>query len=76
MDQDAGGWKTLLTRANQLVRSATHPAAQLPVEGHLPGFDGQGQIRHHRFGEGDDEMSEMIIQQLLIEAGRGGADRS
>ena len=40
MDQNASGWKTLLTRANQLVRSATHPAAQLPVEGHLPGFDG------------------------------------
>ena len=40
MDQDASGWKTLLTRANQLVRSATHPAAQLPVEGHLPSFDG------------------------------------
>jgi hypothetical protein len=40
MDQDASGWKTLLTRANQLVRSATHPAAQLPVEGDLPGFDG------------------------------------
>jgi hypothetical protein len=25
MDQDASGWKTLLTSANQLVRSATHP---------------------------------------------------
>jgi thiol-disulfide isomerase/thioredoxin len=183
MDQDASGWKTLLTRANQLVRSATHPAAELPVEGHLPGFDGatgwlnsppltaadlrgrvvlvnfwtytcinwlrtlpyvrawaeryqdqglvvigvhtpefdfehdldnvrqavndlgvdypvatdndyaiwtafdnhywpalyfvdaQGQIRHHRFGEGDYEMSEMILQQLLIEAGRGGTDQ-
>jgi hypothetical protein len=37
MDQDPSEWKTLLTRANQLVRSATHPAAQLPVEGHLPG---------------------------------------
>jgi thiol-disulfide isomerase/thioredoxin len=180
MDQDASGWKTLLTRANQLVRSATHPAAELPVEGHLPGFDGatgwlnsppltaadlrgrvvlvnfwtytcinwlrtlpyvrawadrytdhglvvlgvhtpefdfehdpgnvrrqvkdlrvgypvvvdndyaiwtafdnhywpalyfvdaQGQIRHHRFGEGDYAMSEMILQQLLIEAGSGG----
>jgi thiol-disulfide isomerase/thioredoxin len=180
MDQDASGWKTLLTRANQLVRSATHPAAQLPVEGHLPGFDGatgwlnsppltavelrgrvvlvqfwtytcinwlrtlpyvrawaekyqdhglvvigvhtpefgfehdldnvrravkdlrvdypvatdndygiwtafdnhywpalyfvdaQGQIRHHRFGEGDYEMSEMVLQQLLSEAGSGG----
>src|SRR5919198_5381764 len=40
MDQEASEWKTLLTRANQLVRSATHPAAQLHVEGHLPGFDG------------------------------------
>jgi thiol-disulfide isomerase/thioredoxin len=183
MDQEASGWKTLLTRANQLVRSATHPAAQLPVEGHLPGFDGatgwlnsepltpaelrgrvvlvnfwtytcinwlrtlpyvrawaqkyedqglvvigvhtpefdfehdlgnvrrevqdlgvdypvatdndyaiwtafdnhywpalyfvdtQGQIRHHRFGEGDYEMSEMILQQLLTEAGSGVTDQ-
>jgi thiol-disulfide isomerase/thioredoxin len=183
MDQDPSGWKTLLTRANQLVRSATHPAAQLPVEGHLPGFDGatgwvnsppltaaelrgrvvlvnfwtytcinwlrtlpyvrawadryadhgltvigvhtpefdfehdlanvrqqvkdlgvdypvaidndyavwtafdnhywpacyfvdaQGQLRHHRFGEGDYEMSEMVLQQLLIEAGEGGTDQ-
>jgi thiol-disulfide isomerase/thioredoxin len=182
MDQDASGWKTLLTRANQLVRSATHPVAELPVEGHLPGFDGatgwlnsppltaadlrgrmvlvnfwtytcinwlrtlpylrawaeryadhgltvigvhtpefdfehdldnvrrqvkdlrveypvavdndyriwtafnnhywpalyfadaQGQIRHHRFGEGDYEMSEMVLQQLLAEAG-GGTDQ-
>jgi len=180
MDQDANGWKTLLTRANQLVRSATHPAAELPVEGHLPGFDGatgwlnsepltaadlrgrvvlvqfwtytcinwlrtlpyvrawadryqdqgllvigvhtpefgfehdldnirravkdlrvgypvavdsdyaiwsafanhywpalyfvdaQGQVRHHRFGEGDYQQSEMILQQLLTEAGSGG----
>jgi thiol-disulfide isomerase/thioredoxin len=183
MDQDESGWKTLLTRANQLLRSATHPPAQLPVEGHLPGFDGatgwlnspplaaadlrgrvvlvqfwtytcinwlrtlpylrawaerykdhgltvigvhtpefgfehdldnvrravknlgvdypvavdndyaiwtafsnhywpafyfvdaQGQIRHHRFGEGDYQMSEMVLQQLLIEAGRGGTDQ-
>jgi hypothetical protein len=29
-----------LTRANQPVRSATHPVAQLPVEGHLRVFDG------------------------------------
>jgi thiol-disulfide isomerase/thioredoxin len=183
MDQEAGGWKTLLTKANQLVRSATHPAAELPVEGHLPGFDGatgwvnsppltaaelrgrvvlvnfwtytcinwlrtlpylrawaeryrdqgltvvgvhtpefdfehdldnvrrevedlgvgfpvatdndyriwtafdnhywpafyfadaQGQIRHHRFGEGDYAMSEMILQQLLTEAGTSGSDQ-
>jgi thiol-disulfide isomerase/thioredoxin len=183
MDQDASGWKTLLTRANQLVRSATHPAAQLPVEGMMPSLDGatrwlnsppltpeglrgrvvlvnfwtytcinwlrtlpyvrawadrytdhgltvigvhtpefdfehdldnvrrevtdlgvdypvatdndyaiwtafsnhywpafyfvdaQGQIRHHRFGEGDYEMSEMVLQQLLTEAGSGGTDQ-
>jgi thiol-disulfide isomerase/thioredoxin len=182
MDQDASGWKTLLTRANQLVRSATHPAAQLPVEGTMPSLDGatgwlnsapltaadlrgrvvlvnfwtytcinwlrtlayvrawadryqhqglavigvhtpefdfehdlanvrqqvndlrvgypvavdsdyaiwdafgnrywpalyfvdtQGQIRHHRFGEGDYEMSEMIVQHLLGEAGSDGID--
>jgi thiol-disulfide isomerase/thioredoxin len=34
--------------------------------------DAQGQIRHHRFGEGDYEQSEAIIQQLLTEAGVGG----
>jgi thiol-disulfide isomerase/thioredoxin len=183
MDQDPSGWKTLLTRANQLVRSATHPAAQLPVEGRMPLLDGatgwlnsppltaaellgrvvlvnfwtytcinwlrtlpyvrawaqkyqdqglvvlgvhtpefdfehdldnvrqevrdlgvdypvavdndyaiwsafdnhywpalyfvdaQGQIRHHRFGEGDYQMSEMVVQQLLTEAGGGGIDQ-
>jgi thiol-disulfide isomerase/thioredoxin len=37
--------------------------------------DAQGHIRHHRFGEGDYEQSEMIIQQLLAEAGIGGVDR-
>jgi thiol-disulfide isomerase/thioredoxin len=183
MDQEPSGWKTLLTRANQLVRSATHPAAQLPVEGAMPSLDSatgwlnsppltaadlrgrvvlvqfwtytcinwlrtlpyvrawanryadqglvvlgvhtpefdfehdldnvrraatdlqvdypiaidndyavwsafdnhywpalyfvdaQGQIRHHRFGEGDYEQSEMIVQQLLAEAGSGGTDQ-
>ena len=182
MAQDASGWKTLLTRTNQLVRSATHPAAQLPVEGTMPSLDGatgwlnsppltpeglrgrvvlvnfwtytcinwlrtlpyvrawahkyqdhglvvvgvhtpefdfehdlgnvrrqvknlgvdypvatdndyaiwtafanhywpafyfvdaQGQIRHHRFGEGDYQMSEMVLQQLLTDAG-GGIDQ-
>jgi thiol-disulfide isomerase/thioredoxin len=34
--------------------------------------DAQGQIRHHRFGEGEYEMSEMILQQLLTEAGAAG----
>ena len=36
----SGELARFLTRANRLVRSATHPAAQLPVEGQLPGFDG------------------------------------
>jgi thiol-disulfide isomerase/thioredoxin len=37
--------------------------------------DAQGQIRHHSFGEGEYEMSEMILQQLLSEAGSGGTDQ-
>ena len=181
MDKDANEWKTLLTRASQLLRATTHPAAvQLPVEGSLPSLagatgwlnsppltaaglrgsvvlidfwtytcinwlrtlpyvrawaekykdhglmvigvhtpefdieqdlgnlrraakdlrvdypiaidndyaiwsafdnrywpalyfaDAQGQIRHHQYGEGDYEQSEMILQQLLAEAGSSG----
>jgi thiol-disulfide isomerase/thioredoxin len=34
--------------------------------------DARGQIRHHRFGEGGYEQSEMILQQLLTEAGGAG----
>jgi thiol-disulfide isomerase/thioredoxin len=37
--------------------------------------DVQGRVRHHHFGEGAYEQSEMIIQQLLAEAGNGGIDR-
>jgi hypothetical protein len=36
-------------------------------------IDAQGNIRHHRFGEGEYEQSEKIIQQLLAEAGHGGS---
>jgi len=32
-------------------------------------IDAEGRIRHHRFGEGDYERSEIIIQQLLRDAG-------
>ena len=32
--------------------------------------DAQGRIRHHYFGEGEYQQSEMAIQQLLAEAGR------
>jgi thiol-disulfide isomerase/thioredoxin len=35
-------------------------------------IDAQGNIRHHRFGEGDYEGSETVIQQLLTEAGVDG----
>jgi thiol-disulfide isomerase/thioredoxin len=37
-------------------------------------IDAQGQIRHHQFGEGGYEQSEMIIQQLLADAGFSGID--
>jgi Thioredoxin like C-terminal domain len=35
--------------------------------------DAQGLIRHHHFGEGEYQQSEMVIQQLLAEAGSAGA---
>ena len=31
--------------------------------------DARGRVRHHHFGEGEYERSEMVIQQLLAEAG-------
>jgi thiol-disulfide isomerase/thioredoxin len=34
--------------------------------------DAQGRIRHHHFGEGEYRQSEMVIQQLLAEAGFSG----
>ena len=36
--------------------------------------DAEGRIRHHHFGEGEYEQSEMILQQLLVEAGSADAD--
>jgi thiol-disulfide isomerase/thioredoxin len=36
--------------------------------------DAQGRIRYHHFGEGEYEMTEMVIQQLLVEAGADGFD--
>ena len=35
--------------------------------------DAQGQIRHHHFGEGEYQQSEMVIQYLLAEAGSADA---
>jgi thiol-disulfide isomerase/thioredoxin len=37
--------------------------------------DAQGRIRHHFFGEGEYQRSEMVIAQLLAEAGSAGADQ-
>jgi thiol-disulfide isomerase/thioredoxin len=39
-------------------------------------IDAQGRVRHHHFGEGAYEQSEMIIQELLAETGIGGIDRA
>src|ERR687897_1456319 len=36
--------------------------------------DGQGRIRYHHFGEGEYAMQEMVIQQLLLEAGAADVD--
>ena len=38
-------------------------------------IDTQGRIRHHHLGEGEYESSEMIIQQLLAEAGSDAVPR-
>ena len=38
--------------------------------------DAEGRIRFHHFGEGEYAMSEMVIQQLLVEAGAQGVDPS
>ena len=35
--------------------------------------DTRGQLRHHYFGEGEYGQSEMVIQQLLADAGQAGA---
>src|SRR5262245_62143456 len=37
--------------------------------------DAQGRVRHHHFGEGSYEQSEMIIQKLLAEAGASEVSR-
>ena len=38
-------------------------------------IDAQGRLRHHHFGEGSYQQSEMIIQQLLTEAGATAISR-
>ena len=36
--------------------------------------DAQGRIRYHHFGEGEYAMTEMVVQQLLIDAGAKDVD--
>jgi thiol-disulfide isomerase/thioredoxin len=38
--------------------------------------DSQGRVRHHHFGEGEYEASELLIQKLLVEAGVTGFDHA
>jgi thiol-disulfide isomerase/thioredoxin len=38
-------------------------------------IDAQGRVRHHHFGEGSYEQSEMVIQALLREAGAADVSR-
>jgi thiol-disulfide isomerase/thioredoxin len=38
-------------------------------------IDAQGRVRHHYFGEGSYQQSEMILQELLAEAGTTAIDR-
>jgi thiol-disulfide isomerase/thioredoxin len=37
--------------------------------------DAEGRLRYHHFGEGEYAMAEMVIQQLLLEAGAEGIDQ-
>jgi thiol-disulfide isomerase/thioredoxin len=37
--------------------------------------DGQGRIRYHHFGEGEYAMTEMVIQQMLLDAGAPNIDQ-
>ena len=36
--------------------------------------DAEGRIRYHHFGEGEYAMTEMVVQQLLLESGADGVD--
>src|SRR5438132_1321239 len=70
----------------QLLLAARHPAeVHLPMEGELPSLGGAtawlnapplsaADLRYHHFGEGAYELSEMLLQHLLAEAGIGGFD--
>ena len=56
LDSDYGVWRAFANRYWPAVYIA----------------DAEGRIRHHQFGEGGYDECEMIVQQLLREAGREG----
>jgi thiol-disulfide isomerase/thioredoxin len=37
--------------------------------------DAEGRLRYHHFGEGEYAMAEMVVQQLLLDAGAEGIDQ-
>jgi thiol-disulfide isomerase/thioredoxin len=39
-------------------------------------IDARGRVRHYQIGEGDYDQLELVIRQLLAEAGHGDSDRS
>jgi hypothetical protein len=39
-------------------------------------IDAQGRMRYHHFGEGEYDLSERVIQRLLVEAGNSGVPQS
>ena len=74
-DGDNVGWAVQDTRIGYPVAIDSDYAIWRAFDNHywpaLYVADAQGRIRHHHFGEGEYQRSEMIIQQLLVEAGFG-----
>ena len=74
---DNVGWAVRDMRITYPVATDNNYAVWLAFDNHywpaLYFADAQGRIRHHHFGEGEYGQSEMVIQQLLAEAGSTGA---
>jgi thiol-disulfide isomerase/thioredoxin len=74
-DRDNVGWAVQDMRIGYPVAIDSDYAIWRAFDNHywpaLYVADSQGRIRHHHFGEGEYQRSEMIIQQLLVEAGFG-----
>jgi thiol-disulfide isomerase/thioredoxin len=78
-EHDAGNvrWATADMRITYPVATDNNYAVWRAFDNHywpaLYVADAQGRIRYHHFGEGEYGQSEMVIQQLLAEAGSTGA---